>query len=382
MTTSSVALFIDPPTYHFEHDRLFELEAAPVSGDAILTPFIHLRKVLNEQGVEVHTADQLKSGDGRRAGANLYMSLGIRRSYAKLAESVTLSAFFVPECPVADPRLYEDLSEVSGYFKRMYSFSTDEAVRPFLREPISFRPFRYPYPFNDVDQAAWSIRDRRFLVIINANKVPRLHARELYTERLLAIEYFSRTGSIDLYGIGWDRPPVRIGSTRVPRSLGLLQYRARCWWHDRFDDPEPLVAAARSVYRGPVASKLQTLARYRFALCFENQILDGWVTEKMFDCFRAGAIPIYLGAPDIEEWVPRECFIDMRDFRDYGELRDYLGALTPAECDAYRQAARDYMTSERFFPFTKEAFTEIVASIVKEDSGVPLQGANRVLGPR
>jgi hypothetical protein len=134
--------------------------------------------------------------------------------------------------------------------------------------------------------------------------------------------------------------------------------------------PDPLVATARRAWRGTVASKSAMLSGYTFAICFENQVMQGWVTEKIFDCLVAGTIPIYLGAPDIEEWVDPECFVDMRRFSGYDELREYLLALSPAEIGSYREAGREYFRTERFKPFTKEAFADIFVAMVAEDAGM------------
>jgi hypothetical protein len=101
-------------------------------------------------------------------------------------------------------------------------------------------------------------------------------------------------------------------------------------------------------------------------------ILEGWITEKIFDCFYAGTVPIYLGAPDVEHWIPPECFIDMRRFEGYDDLREYLLALTDGEIEAYRVAARDFLRSEQFRPFSKQTFAELIGRIVEEDTGVSL----------
>jgi hypothetical protein len=60
-------------------------------------------------------------------------------------------------------------------------------------------------------------------------------------------------------------------------------------------------------------------------------MLDGWITEKIFDCFYSGTIPVYLGAPDIDDWIRADCFVDMRGFSDFAELRAFLKQLSPAE---------------------------------------------------
>ncbi len=368
----TITLFVDPLTHHFERDALFDLARAPVSGDSILEPYVHLRHWLAERGVATHTADLLMRGEVGPSDVNVYVTMGMRTRYKRLARrgDVSLSAFFVPECPIADPLLFEQLYEVSGDFKRIYSFSDDAALRPFLRGPVSFRPFRYPYAFDDVHEEAWARSERGFLVMINGNKVPPLKTRELYTERLRAIAYFGARDEIDLYGIGWHGPSYRIGRTRMPGTVQMLQYRVDGLL-DRLR-PDPLLAAARRVWKGSVAVKADALSRYTFAICFENQILDGWVTEKIFDCLAAGTVPVYLGAPDIERWVAPECFVDMRRFSGYDELRAYLRDLSPAEIGAYREAGRAYFGSEQFRPFTKQAFAEIFGEILAEDAGVSL----------
>jgi hypothetical protein len=51
-------------------------------------------------------------------------------------------------------------------------------------------------------------------------------------------------------------------------------------------------------------TKLALLRRYRFNLAFENSIDRDYVTEKWFDCFIAGCVPVYLGAPNIGDYAP------------------------------------------------------------------------------
>ena len=100
--------------------------------------------------------------------------------------------------------------------------------------------------------------------------------------------------------------------------------------------------------------------------------MQGWVTEKIFDCLRAGTIPVYLGAPDVEEWVDPACFVDMRRFAGYDELREHLLALGPGELKAMRDAGRAYLGSEMFRPFSKDAFADLFVELVAEDAGIPV----------
>lgn len=369
---AGVALWLDPLSYHFERDQLFDASNAATSGERNLEPYVRLRERCAELGVPVHTGDMLVRGDAPGAPLNLYATMGLRTRYRQLARrsDTILSAFFVNECPVAEPRIFRELEDADAVFRRLYSFAGDEAMRPFLRSSLKFRPFRYPYPFDAVVDEAWGRSDRRFLTIINGNKVPRIDTAELYTERLRAIAYFEEHGEVDLYGVGWGGPPFRIGETRTPMVLRGFAYAAEAQWHRLRPDRDPLLSAARRAWRGQVASKSETLSGYRFAICFENMVMQGWVTEKIFDCLIAGTVPVYLGAPDIEEWVDPACFVDMRNFAGYDELREYLHSLGPSELDAYREAGRDYFASTMFTPFTKDAFVDIFVEFLAEDAGL------------
>lgn len=81
-------------------------------------------------------------------------------------------------------------------------------------------------------------------------------------------------------------------------------------------------------------TKLDILARYKFTLAFENSITRDYVTEKIFDALAAGSVPVYLGAPNINEFVPGEhCFINASDFQNPRALADYLLHLAANESE-------------------------------------------------
>src|SRR6266851_7272498 len=368
---AEVKLFIDPFTHHFQNDLLFDLNVDRFGGDDILAPFVHLRNWFEARGIEVHTADRLLREEGLGA-RNIYISYGIQDHYLALANrpDVTLSAYFAFEGPIVEPRLYLGLPRLQPHFKRIFGFTDAESLAPFIPGKVKLHKFQLPTPFERIHEDVWYQEDRGFMVIITTNRLPRLYYNELYTERRRAIQFFGRTGDIDLYGKGWDGPSLRVGKTRVPYTLRRIHDRLTFHWQ-RFR-PDPLLEACRRVYRGPTSSKRETLGKYNFALCFDNQILNGWITEKIFDCFFAGTIPVYLGAPDIETYIPKECFIDVRQFAGYEDLRTYLKSLSPERIREYKEAGRAYIESSQFRPFTKTAFTELTARIVEEDAGISL----------
>ena len=251
---------------------------------------------------------------------------------ALVAQGAQLGVLTSLEPPVIAWELYYRLPVLSARFPHVYLFGgAAPRVAPQTRfHPLYFPQVRTPRPWNATPATEWTDwQQRRLLVSINSNKAivrsftrwfdnPRevsvkreLASRryppigdDLYLERLRAAAHFAPRPDFDMVGQGWQR--------RHPAV------------------PEKLHQAVLRAYRGPVAEKLETLAAYKFSLCFENSRFAGYVSEKIFDCFFTRTIPIYLGAPDIGRYVPPETFIDLRSFRDYRALEDYLDNLGEA----------------------------------------------------
>ena len=55
--------------------------------------------------------------------------------------------------------------------------------------------------------------------------------------------------------------------------------------------------------------KWEGLAPFRYSIAVENSRHDHYWTEKIADCFLAGTVPIYWGAPNIRDYFPEEAMI-------------------------------------------------------------------------
>jgi hypothetical protein len=370
MNPGDITLFIDPVTHHFVRDEMFNPDSK-YNRDNCHAPYFHLRGVFESKGIEVHTADFLLSGE-KVNKKNVYFSFGRLESYQELAKrkDTVLSGFITIEAPIVHPSTFRALPKVSKYFKRVYSYSTGEALARFGCAGLHLRKFFIPQSYDRVFDDLWNRKDRKFLTMISANKLPRIYWNELFTERHVALEFFSQLGEIDLYGNGWDHLPYRVGENWVPGSVIRLYRFVR--EHLPFLHIHPIEEVLRKVYKGSVKSKYETMSRYTFALCYENMVLKGWLNEKIFDAFYVGTIPIYWGASDVTDFVPEDCFIDKRKYPTYAELRSYLKSLSEKDIQRYKENARDFLRSEKFKPFSKESFVKIFTDAVEEDLGVRL----------
>lgn len=66
------------------------------------------------------------------------------------------------------------------------------------------------------------------------------------------------------------------------------------------------------------------MSHYKFSLAIEKTVKMGYVSEKLFMPLQSRSVPIYFGAPDVENYMPPHSFIHVRDFKTLDELVDYV----------------------------------------------------------
>eukprot|EP01132_Coremiostelium_polycephalum_P002658 gene2658-3298_t len=71
--------------------------------------------------------------------------------------------------------------------------------------------------------------------------------------------------------------------------------------------------------------KMKLLKEYTFTIAIENSQCDDYATEKVWEALSVGTIPIYLGARNIDQFLPDpRSIINIRDFTSIKDLTDYL----------------------------------------------------------
>ncbi|KAG0079590.1 hypothetical protein BGZ93_000115 [Podila epicladia] len=89
-----------------------------------------------------------------------------------------------------------------------------------------------------------------------------------------------------------------------------------------------------------VNNKLKMLSGYPFVLAGENSSCMGYVTEKIYNAFEAGAIPIFLGAVDIADFVPEGSYVDASSFRDFDALADYIKTVDRSQFYKWKEVVK------------------------------------------
>jgi Glycosyltransferase family 10 (fucosyltransferase) C-term len=186
--------------------------------------------------------------------------------------------------------------------------------------------FHFKSLFNPKKFEAW-IRGK---LKLSSKSIKRLATKnQLHDTRLSAIDYFCNQSFLDIYGYYWN------DLNNLP-----LKWRKRLKHHILKRSP------------GQCEDKKQTIANYKYALCFENTIYPGYLTEKIIDCFVAGVIPIYLGDPVVEKTIPPDIFIDMRKYNNWDDLYLKIKSMSKIEGESMIRKARQFLESESGQSFT------------------------------
>ncbi len=321
----------------YNNNRMFNPEIRAPIGDDLLYPFHYLSRVAREQGISVSTIDT-EPLDSYDAIVFLDYPGDHNRYLKKLIDMKFENLYlFIFENEIIKPDNWN--KENYRHFRKVFTWRDDIIDNKKLFK--FFLPNKLPNTFSlNVS------RKSKFCCIIAGNKKNN-QPLELYSERLKAIKWFeiNHPDHFDLYGKGWD--------LTLPSFLGPIKPLLQPFYHTIF----PRYIS----YKGEITSKRTILEQYQFSICYENvRDIRGYITEKIFDCFFAGCVPVYLGASNVTDYIPENCFIDKRKFSDYPELFEFMKRLSDEEYLNYLCAIQNFIRSEKISPFGAEYFVNLI----------------------
>jgi hypothetical protein len=114
-----------------------------------------------------------------------------------------------------------------------------------------------------------------------------------------------------------------------------------------------------------LGDKRGTLDKYKFTISYENGIARGWISEKLLEVMLYGSVPVYLGDPEIEKIIPKECFIDKRDYPTYEALYKRMVEMGEEEHTKYLDAIEKFLNSKKAYRFKVDAFVDSVENMLE-----------------
>ncbi len=175
---------------------------------------------------------------------------------------------------------------------------------------------------------------------------------------------------VSLHVQGFDNLPKKTELVSVIAStLGILSGHKK-----RVDFVDSLVSEIPQLSehlfgRGrkrELKNKIDGLRDYRFSVAIENSAQPSYISEKFTDCIRAGVVPLYFGAPDIGEYFPRDCFIEL-PIDNKEKCFDIIRNLTVEDYEKRRGAllqAQGILASS----FTLTSFLNTCSVEIRKDS--------------
>ena len=335
MSVKNIALVVDP---FFLENKLFDIDDTFINWDNICYQHYCLKSLLYKYNVNLSTYDFFSD----------YSSFKkvIFYNYHRI-EVPTMDKqhyLFMWEPVVVQPELYD--KNYHANFSKVFTFC-DELV-----DNKKYFKINYSYLIPTTIQKNLS-QKKKLCTLIAGNKIV-CHPLELYSKRVEAIRWFEQNhpDEFDLYGRGWNIPSNRILRKIYNRSSLIKRYLLK------------ILPKLYPSYCGEIEEKIPVLQKYKFAICYENaRDISGYITEKIFHCFFAGCVPIYLGADNITKYVPANCFIDKRNFATYEVLYDYISKMADEEYLKYLENIETYLNSKQIRQFSVQHFAD---SVVEE----------------
>jgi hypothetical protein len=351
----------------FLKDKLFSREHHHAAH--WMEPYVVLKEQAAARGIEIHTWDMepLENAD-----VIIFQDLPKRSDVEAARQKAPHAALILQilESPLARP--YAFVRQNHNQFSAILTYNhhlCDEK-----------RYFHYFLPIGDSQPATEGLpfSGRRPCVIINTN-------RNLGLNGLMAPRESGGMAGLPGIGVwfrGWSVPLSRwirqtqgelYSSRRKIARLaekdfpGILDIYGSGWsgervsWAHRFLRPHAFsnVVASRN------ECKIDILRNYRFCIAFENIQGDfGYISEKIFDAFLAGTVPIYLGDKYIAQYVPSSCFVDANRFDSHRDLLRYVRDCPEAEWFELRRNGGTFIRSTAAVPFFSDCFATKMLDVI------------------
>ncbi len=253
------------------------------------------------------------------------------------------------EGPTIDKKTWNKKNH--NYFNKIFTWN-DLLIKSDKNKYIKLNFPCYKKPINNIN-----FKKKKFLISISSNKANN-HFNDLYRTRLEFINWAEKNNydKFDFYGYGWNK--VRIENRYINKLFNMFKFL------------NLIFSKKYKNYKGEyLGFKKKILKDYKFSICFENsKNYHGWITEKIFHCFFSGCVPIYYGASNISDIIPKNCYIDYKDFNNNQELINFLENMNNKTYQTHIKSIKKYLLSDKFKKnFGIDFFADTIINEIRND---------------
>ena len=304
---------IIPPGKAYLKNEIFNKNNLIINRDDCLYHIRNLKLRLEESGHSFNTIDLFSPHEidiviAYRIDFNLNLLLDALKKKPLLVLYIWSETDMI--CPIHHESVLNKLP-----FNLCFTWD-DNAIK---RNPEYFKKINYVNPPIEPIPNTISFENKKFICTVAGNKSS-VSKKELYSKRIeIAKHLIHKPEGFDLFGRGWENSK----------------------------DEE-----IQKMHQGAIENKKQVMHKYKYVLCLENaKGYNGYITEKIFDAFFAGAIPVYVGAENIDLYIPKECYIDFKDFNTIEDLYQHLKSIKEEVYQSKLQSIQEFLKSDLYYKY-------------------------------
>ena len=300
-----------------------------------LSKYIYLKEEFKKNNIELHTQDIIPP---EKSDFTIYLDYNPNPKGKK-------NYLIVREPPTIIPDNH-NLIKLNS-FKKIFTWNDDLIDN---KRIIKF--YNQSYDFEKI-KISQKVTKRKGYVMVCAKKIA-FSNEENYSTRKKIIEFFeNKSSNFEFYGIGWDKMTFNY------KFLEVL--------FNRLKIKRPKGKAYKN-YKGTVSNKINKCSEFIFQFSIENtKSTKGYISEKIFDSFFSNTIPIYSGAPNISNYIPFDCFINLDNFSNIKKLIDYTESLNINDHFKYLKARDRFLKSPEAKVFCSINNSKIITSHILND---------------
>lgn len=121
-------------------------------------------------------------------------------------------------------------------------------------------------------------------------------------------------------------------------------------------------------YMGTINNKREKSSEYLFQFAIENSNnTEGYISEKIFDAFFSNNIPIYCGAPNIKNFIPDDCYININNFSSIDDLINFTLKLNKLDIENFKKSRDRFLSSSKADLFSVDYNSKILINEIMND---------------
>jgi len=301
--------------------------------------FITFKKKLSKKNYNIHTQDVWKKLTKHSIDLQInfayHQEIFSKKTYLLLPESREIYS-------------KNDLQKLKKKYTKIFCQYDDHVDEKKI--------FKINYPFIIKQNFSENFTDRPiFSCMISSNKSQKKKTKnDLYNKRFEIIKFMEKKelNLFHLYGLDWNLPFKKSGIFgRIYNYLNKILK----------------IKTDLSNYKGVIKNKNEVLTKSKFVFCIENASINGYISDPIFDAFNNGCVPIYLGAKNVNRYIPENTFINMRDFSTIGSVFDYLKNFDHKQFDFIQSNIIKFINSDKVKQFNEIGFASTLLKHLDED---------------